>query len=83
MWMAPALQAAIQCSTAGRVKFCVRPVDAAVALTAGPDGIRELGATLLAGYDASDIRRVEPAPGLTGAPSHLFVLATSLSWSPL
>jgi hypothetical protein len=30
-----------------------------------------------AGYDASDIRRGVPAPGLTGSPSHLFVLATS------
>ena len=33
-----------------------------------------------AGYDALDIRRGVRAPGLTGAPSHLFVLATSLSW---
>ena len=35
--------------------------------TAGPDGVGELGPNLLySGYDASDIRRVVPVPGLTG-----------------
>ncbi|WP_041373523.1 MFS transporter [Phenylobacterium zucineum] len=31
----------------GRVQSCVRPVDAVVSRTAGPDGVRKLGPTLL------------------------------------
>jgi hypothetical protein len=61
----------------GRVQSCVRPVDAAFLLTAGPDGIRELGSILLCWLGATDTWRIEPAPGLTGLPSHHIVLTTS------
>lgn len=48
LWMAPALQGLIlRVLALGRVQSSVRPVCAVAMLTAGPDGIRELGPTLL------------------------------------
>ena len=48
VWVAPALQGLFNVITTGSGTVCVRPVDA-VLLTAGLDGFRGLGPTLLCG----------------------------------
>src|SRR5262245_32483071 len=62
--------------TIGLVQSSVRPVVQSFMLTAGPDGIRESGPTLLRGQWRPRHRHgFVPAPGLTGSPSHLTALA--------
>ena len=61
----------------GRVQSCVRPVDAVVRRLLALMESASSVPLCFAGFDALDIGRGVPAPGLTGSPSLHIALATS------
>jgi hypothetical protein len=66
LWMAPALQVRFGVWRVGRVQSSVRPVGAVGRGLLALMGSANRVPFCFAGYDAFDMRRVVPVPGLTG-----------------
>jgi hypothetical protein len=75
VWTAPlAQEGKIGDAAFGRVRSCVRPVDAAP-MAAGPDEVRGSGPNQFVAHEALETLRAYPIPGSTGSSSLLTTLA--------